>query len=70
MLKWAAVEPPLHSNEWVQLLLMFLLLLPLHVHAGAHASVLRKVKSGAWCDKLIHVNICEKTFYLHLHGGK
>ena len=32
--------PPLHSNEWVQLLLTFLLLLPLHVHGGAHACVL------------------------------
>ena len=38
------------------------------VHAGAHACVLGKEKSGAWCDTLIHVNFCEKTFYLHLHG--
>ena len=38
------------------------------VHVGAHACVLGKEKSGAWCDTLTHVSICEKTFYLHLHG--
>ena len=37
ILKWATIEPPLHSNEWVQLLLMFLLLLPLRVHACMRA---------------------------------
>ena len=40
------------------------------VHADAHAYVLGKEKSGAWCDTLIHVNICKKTFYLHLHVRK
>ena len=38
------------------------------VHVGAHECVLGKEKSGAWCDTLTHVNICEKTFYLHLNG--
>ena len=33
------------------------------VHVGAHACGLGKEKSGAWCDALTHVNICEKTFY-------
>ena len=37
MLKWATIGPPLHSNEWVQLLLLSLLLLPLRVHACMHA---------------------------------
>ena len=40
------------------------------VNAGAHVCVLGKEKSGAWCDTLIHVNICEKTFNLHLHDRK
>ena len=38
------------------------------VYVGAHECVLGKEKSGAWCDTLTHVNICEKTFYLHLQG--
>ena len=38
------------------------------VHAGVHACVLGKEKSGAWCETLIPVNFFEKTFYLHLHG--
>ena len=37
MLKLATIWPPLHSNEWVQLLLLSLLLLPLRVHACMHA---------------------------------
>ena len=45
MLKWATIGPPLHSNEWVQLLLLFLLLLPLCVHACMWARMRGEVRS-------------------------
>ena len=52
MLKWATIGPPPHSNEWVQLLLLFLLLLPLRVHASMRARMRGEVRSMVW-----HINI-------------
>ena len=38
MLKWATIGPPLHSNEWVQLLLFVVAVIARTcMHAGAHA---------------------------------
>ena len=51
MLKWATIGPPLHSNEWMQLLLLFLLLLPLRVHASMRARMRGEVRSMVW-----HIN--------------
>ena len=69
MLKWATIGPPLHFNEWAQLLLVFLLLLPLRVHARMWARMRGEVRSMVWHINK-NVNICEKTFDLHLYGRK
>ena len=67
MLNWATIGPSLHSNEWEQMLLMFFVVAVIVracVHVGAHACVLGKETLGTWCDKLTHVNICEKNVLL------
>ena len=43
ILKWATIEPPLHSNEWVQLFFFAAAAIArAFVHAGVYACLLGK----------------------------